>query len=291
MGRFITQLWPMLQLLISRFPSESRIAEKSCRVVKHSMRCAPGPFKPLVPSLGQTLIQAFQACQHSSYLYSSEILASTYGADPELLPALGELNVQLSKIALGILNANVMKLDEFTEIVEDFYGMTERYLKHCPQIILGGDQLPQILALLPQVLKVIQRDAIEAVIAFNGTFFTAARRMPGTPVFQKALEVGPAVTETVFRAILNVPPAYVTDQFQQVLESVRDACREQYPAWLMASLQILPPQVLSENERERFARRLLEGSQYRLSDAIWEIAYRAEQLALRSRNHKLANKG
>ena len=46
-----------------------------------------------------------------------------------------------------------MKLDEFTEIVEDFYGMTERYLKHCPQIILGGDQLPQILALLPQVLK------------------------------------------------------------------------------------------------------------------------------------------
>ena len=46
----------------------------------------------------------------------------------------------------------------------------------------------------------IQRDAIEAVIAFNGTFFTAARRMPGTPVFQKALEVGPAVTETVRRA-------------------------------------------------------------------------------------------
>ena len=49
----------------------------------------------VVPNL-RTLLQA-----------PVQILASTYGADPELLPALNELNVQLSKIALGILSANV----------------------------------------------------------------------------------------------------------------------------------------------------------------------------------------
>merc|ERR1711935_818779 len=103
MGRFIAQLWPMLQQLISRFPGEPRVAEKCCRVVKHSMRCTPTCFRPLVASLGQTLIQAFAACQHSSYLYSAEVLASTYGSDPEMQPALKELNLELSRIALGIL--------------------------------------------------------------------------------------------------------------------------------------------------------------------------------------------
>jgi transportin-3 len=286
MGNFITQLWPMLQQLISRFPAESSIAEKTCRVVKHSMRCCPTPFKPLVPSLGQTLIQAFSACQHSSYLYSAEILGSTYGADPAMQTALQELNVQLSKIALGILNGNVNKLDDFTEVVEDYYGMQDRYLKHCPHIMLQSEQLAPTLALLPMVLKVIQRDAIEAVIAFTCSFMGCARKYP--QVHARAVEVSPAIVDTVFRVMLSVPPPYVTDQLSQILEAVRDCCREQYNAWIIASIPILPPQVVSEAERDRCASRFIDGAGYRLSGFIWDLAYRAEQLALRSRNHKLA---
>jgi hypothetical protein len=218
MGRFITQLWPLLQQLLARFPGEPKIAEKCCRVVKHSMRCAPTPFKPLVMSLGQTLIQAFSACQHSSYLYSAEVLASTYGSDPELEAALRELHVQLSKIALGILQQNAGRLDEITEVVEDYYGMSERYIRHCPGIIFASDQLVPTLQLLPAVLRVIQRDAVEAVHAFTVSFYKYARRYEH--VKAQAMQIGPQIVETVFRVILSVPPHYVTDQLAPVLNEV-----------------------------------------------------------------------
>jgi hypothetical protein len=288
MGRFVTQLWPLLQQLLARFPGEPKIAEKCCRVVKHSMRCAPTPFKPLVMSLGQTLIQAFSACQHSSYLYSAEVLASTYGSDPEMEAALRELHVQLSKIALGILQQNAARAgncDDITEVVEDYYGMSERYIRHCPGIIFASDQLIPTLQILPTVLRVIQRDAVEAVHAFTVSFFKVARR--NEHVKPKAMEIGPQIVETIFRVILSVPPHYVTDQLAPVLNEVRACDPEQYQSWIIASLPILPQQVVSDAMREKFVLQMMDEQFYKNSAAIWDISYRAEQLALRNRNHKL----
>ena len=43
-----TKLKPLRSFFECKKP-RPKIAEKCCRVVKHSMRCAPTPFKPLVP--------------------------------------------------------------------------------------------------------------------------------------------------------------------------------------------------------------------------------------------------
>ena len=83
------------------------------------MRCVPDLFKPNLSDVARTLVTAFQQHQHSSYLYSAEILAHTYAKDPEIVPVLTELFNQLSSIGLQCLMHSKDKLEEITELVED----------------------------------------------------------------------------------------------------------------------------------------------------------------------------
>merc|ERR1719272_2137688 len=160
--------WPMLQQTLQTHPGDPKVVEKSCRLLKHSMRCVPDLFKPNVSAVASTLIPAFQSHQHSSYLYSAEILANTYAHDPEIVPVLTHLFHQLSSTALQCLMVakEQNQLENITELVEDFYGMFERYLRYAPMIVLEAPTLPATLQLWHAVIFVQQKDAIEAIIAF-----------------------------------------------------------------------------------------------------------------------------
>merc|ERR1719272_711503 len=160
--------WPMLQQTLQTHPGDPKVVEKSCRLLKHSMRCVPDLFKPNVSAVASTLIPAFQSHQHSSYLYSAEILANTYAHDPEIVPVLTHLFHELSSTALRCLLVakEQNQLENVTELVEDFYGMFERYLRYAPTIVLEAPTLPPTLLLWNAVIFVQQKDAVEAIIAF-----------------------------------------------------------------------------------------------------------------------------
>merc|ERR1719272_1372426 len=160
--------WPMLQQTLRAHPGDAKVVEKSCRLLKHCMRCVPDLFKHNASGLAAYLVPAFQSHQHSSYLYSAEILANTYAHDPEIAPVLTHLFHQLSSTALQCLMVakEQSQLENITELVEDFYGMFERYLRYTPSIVLEAPTLPATLQLFHSVIFVQQKDAIEAIIAF-----------------------------------------------------------------------------------------------------------------------------
>eukprot|EP00913_Durusdinium_trenchii_P007195 g6768.t1 len=82
------------------------------------MRCVPDLFKHHLPDVARTLVTAFQQHQHSTYLYSAEVLARTYAKDPENVPVLTELFNQLSGIGLQSLVHSEDKLEEIRELAE-----------------------------------------------------------------------------------------------------------------------------------------------------------------------------
>merc|ERR1719409_1556835 len=81
-------LWPLTRETMTAHPADPKVIEKGCRLLKHCMRCVPDLFKPIASGLAQYLVPAFQQHQHSSYLYSAEILANTYAHDAEIVPVL-----------------------------------------------------------------------------------------------------------------------------------------------------------------------------------------------------------
>jgi len=289
--------WPVIRQCLAQHPGDSKLVEKSCRLLKHSMRCVPDLFKPNVPDVARTLVTAFQQHQHSSYLYSAEILANSYASDPEIVPVLTELFNQLSGIGLQCLIASESKLEEITELVEDFFGMFERYLRFAPTIVINAPTLLPTLRLWSVVIFVQQKEAVEAVIAFIESVFShiaetkkVGRRFVdeqkasiGQMLQPHALQVAPCFVEAVFKLIAVVPTKYVQDCIPSILEGVRSAFPQEFANWLEAGLGHLPPSVGSKAELQKFGEQILRGDDAQVYEAIQDLCYRCEQVVLRSR--------
>mmetsp|Transcript_55633 Transcript_55633/g.156624 ORF Transcript_55633/g.156624 Transcript_55633/m.156624 type:complete len:979 (+) Transcript_55633:47-2983(+) len=290
-------LWPLMQKTLAAHPADAKVVEKSCRVLKHSMRCTPALFKPNVSAVASTLMPAFQQHQHSSYLYSAEILANTYASDPEIVPVLTHLFHALSSTALQCLINAADRLEEITELVEDFYGMFERYLRYAPMIVLEAQTLAPTLQLWHRVIFVQQKDAIEAIIAFIeavlglcaeslkpvGRYTESRRAQHGQLLRPHVQLVCPGFVEAIFKLIAGVPTRYVQETIPCVLEAVRNAFPQEYPLWLDAAFQHLPPSVASKAEQQKIREQLMSSMEDAVCDAVEDLCYRCEQVALRNR--------
>merc|ERR1719330_790527 len=124
-------------------------------------------------------------------------------------------------------------------------------------IVLKAPTLLPTLQMWHEVIFVQQKDAIEAVIAFmeqvfgliaesNQPMFTEERKVQhGQLLRGHALEVGPGLVGAIFKLIVVVPTRYVQDMLPSVLGAIRSAFPQEFPAWLGAALQQLPPSVAS----------------------------------------------
>jgi transportin-3 len=277
--------WPLIRQTLASHPGDPKVVEKSCRLLKHSMRCVPSLFKVNVQGVAQTLVTAFSSHQHSSYLYSAEILANTYASDPEIIPVLTELFHNLSSTALQRLHASLGQLEEITELVEDFYGMFERYLRYAPMIVLNAPTLLPTLALWDKVIFVQQNDAIEAVIAFIEAVLRHCADGKGyrEQLGPQVIQVCPGFVDAIFRLIAQVPTRYVQEALPCVLECVRKAFFQEFPTWVQAAMQHLPPSAASQAERAKLGEQIVRGDDTQIYEAVQDLCYRCEQVALRSR--------
>jgi transportin-3 len=293
--------WPLIRQTLSTHSGDPKVVEKSCRLLKHSMRCVPDIFKQSVSAVASTLITAFQQHQHSSYCYSAEILANTYAQDPQIVPVLTHLFHQLSATALQcvMVAKDQNQLESITELVEDFYGMFERYLRYAPTIVLEAPTLLPTLQLWCSVIFVQQKDAIEAIIAFIEAVLghiADACKPPsmyrgsdprkvqyGQQLQPLVVQVMPSFMEAIFRLIAGVPTTYVQDAIPCVLEAIRAAFQMEFPAWLEAAFQHLPAPVASKAERQKLGEQLVRGDPEAVYDAVKDLCFRCEQVALRNR--------
>merc|ERR1719253_2413937 len=89
--------------------------------------------------------------------------------------------------------------------------------------------------------------------------------------------------EALFKLIAGVPTRYVQEIIPCVLEGIRLAFPSEFPSWLENAFQHLPPSVASAAERKKLGEQLIAGDQYSTCDAVQDLCYRCEQVALRNR--------
>jgi len=295
-GNLITNnFWPVIRQCMAHHPSDAKLVEKSCRLLKHSMRCVPDLFKPNVPDVARTLVNAFTQFPHSSYLYSSEILANTYANDSEIVPVLTELFNSLSGVGLQTLLNAKDKLEEVTELVEDYHGMFERYLRYVPMIVLNAPTLLPTLQLWHLMIFVQQKDASEAVIAFVESILghvaeaNKERRCDerkaeiGRMMRPHVIQVCPGFVEALFKLIANVPTKYVQEAIPSLIDNLRNAFPQEFATWLEAAMAHLPPSVGSKAELAKIGEKLIRGGDEQVYGSISDLCYRCEQVACRGK--------
>merc|ERR1719383_1034611 len=155
--------------------------------------------------------------------------------------------------------------------------MFERYLRYAPAIVLEAPTLVPTLQLWQVAIFVQQKDAIEAIIAFieavlgliaeSNRGFAVEESNQGQLLKPMVLQIGAPFVEALFRLIASVPTRYV----------------QEFPGWLEVAFQHLPASVASAVERQKFGEQLVQGGESAIFEAVQDLCYRCEQVALRSR--------
>lgn len=161
--------------------------------------------------------------------------------------------------------------------------------------------MPATLQLWNSVIFVQQKDAIEATTAFieavlaliaeavkaaaneQGRYVDQRRAQYGQQLGPHVVQVLPGTMEAIFKLIAGVPTRYVQEVIPCILESIRLAFPREFPAWLEAAFQHLPASAASKAERQKLAEQLVCGNSNSVYDAIQDLCYRCEQVALRNR--------
>jgi transportin-3 len=300
----VNSLWPTVCVAMETFRSESDFVEKSCRLLKHAMRSVPEPFKRVLVPLGQLLVRDFNISQHSSYLYTAEVLVAEYGQDSDMRQALAELFASLAsdgvRIAQQRMNATPFADSETNvdELIEDLYGMIERFLRYSPTIVVKAHLgLQAVLGLLVPVFARIKRaETIEAVSAFTESIFGGEWAQSidiGTvssadvDSIRKSLhQLAPVLVEELFALIVSV----CSRPFRRVIPSLLMAINmfdsERFRTdWCVRGLQRIPSNVMTDRDKHAALATLTSLDDERsVSNAVDDILYRAELVGRRVRN-------
>ncbi|EPR56996.1 hypothetical protein TGGT1_264830 [Toxoplasma gondii GT1] len=288
---FITSsLWPLLRAQLEKLPAHQRIVEKALRCLKHAVRCAGEGFKPLLPDFLALLEKNAQLCLHCTYLYAAEWLAMQFGQDEQYQQPLMHLFRQLSAQALQAIQEQSQNIDACCDLVEDCYGMVNRYIRYCPLLVsLSPSSVQQALMVARSAMYVQQREAAQVVFTFlDSCAFVCDEQRPVEPLSNAlrsiVLEHLPPLVEEAFRLLMEAPPGYVVGLIESFLITVVQVFRHCAEQWIGRGLLALPPAVLpSEAMKTELLAKLCRSDTCSVSEAVEDLAYRCEQVCLRNR--------
>ena len=302
-GETLSQLvWPRLAMCMEKFRSESEFIEKSCRLLKHSLRCVPDFFGGSLISIGQVLIRDFPLVQHSSYLYTAEVLAQEYGHEVHARPALTGLFDSLVSSGCQILRTRLSSAaafgeDNVDELTEDLFGMMERFLRFAPSIVVKSQSLNSALALIVPVFARMKRgETIEAVCAFVEQIFAGdwtrtvdintVSNEEVTVIKRSLTELAPLLTAQLFQLIVSVCGRAMRQSIPSLLMVMNSFNSELFRAqWVVHGLSQVPLSVMTDRDKTAAVESLTALDDERsVSNCVNEMLYRSELVGRRMRN-------
>ena len=300
----LRSMWPALAAAMETFRSEAELIEKACRLVKHTLRCVPDVFKQLLVPLGQLLVRDFNACQHSSYLYTAEVLVQEFGQDVDVREALTDLFSRLAtdggRIVQQRMTAQAFGQDSVDELIEDLFGMMERFLRYSPTIVVKSRAavITVIGLVVPVFARITRRGTIEAVSAFTEEIFAGQ--------WTHSVEIGTVTTDDVMAirvALVEIAPVLVQELFSLLVTVCTRPMRHAIPSllmtlhqfdenafrndWVIRGLQRVPASVMTDRDKQAAASTLCNPEDERAINAcVEDILYRSELVGRRMRNEQ-----
>ena len=302
----VNSLWPVLSASMDKYKCESDFIEKACRLLKHSIRACPSVFVNCLIPIGHVLVRDFPLVQHSSYLYTAEVLVQEFGQDPAAGPALMELFDSLVRAGTHILESRLSGVhtssfgeENVDELIEDLYGMMERFLRFAPSCFLKAKSVPQALGQLVPVIAHIKRsETIEAVSAFVEQVYAgewthsadisscAVSNTEVVAIRQTLSQLAPMLVDQLFRTIVSVCGRAMRQAIPSMLMTINQFDPETYQkVWLVHSVGVIPISIMTERDKTEALVALANSTEERtVANCVNEMIYRAELVDRRLRN-------
>mmetsp|Transcript_21609 Transcript_21609/g.44535 ORF Transcript_21609/g.44535 Transcript_21609/m.44535 type:complete len:1079 (-) Transcript_21609:1083-4319(-) len=252
----MSQFWTLLDAVTQKHPRDINLAEKLCRLHKHAVRgCGRSAYRPMLEPLRTQLVTNFSQSHLSPYLYCASICIAEYGRDPDLVPMLIGMFVDLSTAVFAALKTP----SDFTahpDVVEEFFFLAGRTMAVCPEPLVINPLLPSLLQCAAVGMKLDHRDANSGILTFlenvcsYGLSLTSAATTVDKQAVRQALETaiiteGQPIVDNLAQALLGDLPAYRLDNdrgsIASVLFKLNELCPQLLMQWINPALTTAPP--------------------------------------------------
>lgn len=233
-------IWPLLEAASQRFPRDVHLAEKICRLHKHSLRAiGTVHYAPLLDALMQQLVGSFERSHLSPYLYAGSICVTEYGRDPAHSQRLFEMIKAFSITAFSFLHG-LDDLIQHPDVVEELYYALGRVVVNCPVPLMSTPQLLTSLLQCATVgLQLDHRDANRGTMNFieNTVSYGLTLRNEHQPEAKASMEhafqnEGQGLVKNLARALVGELPTYSVDEGQGSLAGIIWKLNLWCPSWV-----------------------------------------------------------
>ena len=268
--RMMETIWADLTRLSNQHCKNAKFAEKLCGCHKYMIRFLGSEyFKNFAQSFCKQMADLFQKSGQSSFLYASGIAVESLSNVSEARGMLSQMLFHFTNTVLSICS-NENSVRNNPDITEDFFDFCGRYVKYCPDLLLGSPNLERCAAKIFDFaifsLRVEHREANRSAIFFLQDVLKLGtkeksnmsnNRRVATEGMRKLLHAySPKLAEMFFIIIAgSLPVQRVDDEDASITRILLALCKllpaEQFHKMIEFGLSKLPKESVPQQEKQR----------------------------------------
>ena len=231
--------WGLLDTAAARFPQDLNMAEKICRLHKHSLRtCGARAYEPMIDALMEFLVKSYDRSRQSPFLYAASICVAEYGRNPAYSPKLLNMVSAMAQTSFAFLRT-LEDLTQHPDVVEELFYLMGRMITYCPDPLVTSPLLQSLFQCAAVGMQVAHRDANKGTLNFlenTVSYGLRLREQPPRPNCQSALEhvlmqEGQTIVTNMARALMGELPTY-SNQVPELLWKLNLLCPDLLARWL-----------------------------------------------------------
>jgi len=233
--------WGLLEAATNRFPNDNMLAEKICRLHKHTLRaCGAKAYAPMLDALMKQLVQSFERTHQSPFLYAASICITEYGQDAAYTQSLYGMVAALATTVFSFLRT-LEELTNYPDVVEEFFYLMGRMVTYCPDPVVASPLLRSLVQCAVVGMQLQHSGANKGTLKFleNTISYGLQLRELNKPESKAALEQvlsqeGESIVVNLVRAMMGDLPAY-SNQIPEILWKLNLLCPGLLNQWLTSA--------------------------------------------------------
>jgi transportin-3 len=215
----IQSTWSLLEAASNRFPQDTALAERICRLHKHALRvCGPAAYAPMFDPLVEQLVRSYERSHQAPFLYAASICVTEYGRDSHYSERLFNMINAMATVSFSFLR-NLDDLTQHPDVVEELFYLMGRMISHCPEPLVLSPLLLPLFQCAVVGMQLDHRDANKGTLNFleNSISYGLSLREQHKQECQQALEgvlanEGQAIVKNLMLSLMGDLPAYYIDR-------------------------------------------------------------------------------
>ena len=212
----LQSLWTVLEQTSKKFANDTQVAEKICRLYKHSLRsCSKDAYRPLLQPLMHQLVQSYEQTHQSPYLYAASICLTEYGRGAILAQPLYDMVARMAETTFGFMR-DLQDFSSQPDVMEEFFYLMERMVSYCPEPLIRSSLLPPLLQCAAMTMQVDHPGVNKGTLKFLESIFAYdihLREQSGADTSRHGLEhilltEGRPIVVNLTRALMTEFPSY-----------------------------------------------------------------------------------